>query len=228
MPQATLFAAIGFLAMAAAPFTSGFVTKPLISSAAAGADLTAVSLMLVAGSAGVTLVGLKFVWSVFFNKDCGLRPKEPPLQMRAAMLLLALICLLVGCAPSLLYAVLPFPVAYQPYSGGHVITQLQLLLFSGLAFFLALRWLERSGTITLDLDWLWRSGGMRFAGICADRMSRSLAASATRGTAAAAGCLRAINRYHGPGGVLARTWPTGIMAFWATLLLAAYLWLYYL
>ena len=32
-----------------------------------------------------------------------------------------------------------------------------------------------------------------------------------------------LKRYHGSGGVLARTWATGSMAFWATLMLAVYL-----
>jgi multicomponent Na+:H+ antiporter subunit D len=37
-----------------------------------------------------------------------------------------------------------------------------------------------------------------------------------------------IYRHHGPQGILARTWPTGSMAFWTTLLLGAYLIAYYL
>jgi multicomponent Na+:H+ antiporter subunit D len=30
-------------------------------------------------------------------------------------------------------------------------------------------------------------------------------------------------RHHGPDGVFGRTWPTGTMAFWATVMLGAYL-----
>ena len=40
--------------------------------------------------------------------------------------------------------------------------------------------------------------------------------------------VRAIERYHGPEGILARTWPTGSMAFWTTIMLTAYLVLSYL
>jgi multicomponent Na+:H+ antiporter subunit D len=36
-----------------------------------------------------------------------------------------------------------------------------------------------------------------------------------------------VYHHHGPEGVLARTWPTGQMAFWATVMLAAYLVLSY-
>ena len=40
---------------------------------------------------------------------------------------------------------------------------LQLLLFSGLAFFLMLGWLKRTLTITLDVDWLYRRLGVVLA-----------------------------------------------------------------
>ena len=54
--------------------------------------------------------------------------------------------------PGPLYALLPYPVAYAPYTASHVVFYLQLLLFSGLAFFLVLGWLKRILTITLDTD----------------------------------------------------------------------------
>ena len=40
--------------------------------------------------------------------------------------------------------------------------------------------------------------------------------------------LRRLNRHYGPDGALARTWPTGSMAFWTTVVLALYLILSYL
>ena len=43
-----------------------------------------------------------------------------------------------------------------PYTGAHVVSQLQLLLFSGLAFFVLLPVLKRTLTITLDCDWCYR------------------------------------------------------------------------
>ena len=54
---------------------------------------------------------------------------------------------------------LPYPVTYVPYTLSHVVFQLQLLLFSGLAFFLMLDWLKRTETITLDFDWFYRRAG---------------------------------------------------------------------
>ena len=32
-----------------------------------------------------------------------------------------------------------------------------------------------------------------------------------------------LHRHHGPEGAFGRTWPTGTMAFWTTVMLAAYL-----
>jgi hypothetical protein len=36
-----------------------------------------------------------------------------------------------------------------------------------------------------------------------------------------------LHRYHGGESVLARSWPTGLMVFWTTIMLAAYLALSY-
>ena len=60
--------------------------------------------------------------------------------------------------PNLLYQLLPFDKLYIPYTSDHVIFQLQLLLFAGLAFFVMLPWLKRTLTITLDFDWFYRVG----------------------------------------------------------------------
>src|SRR3989304_7773718 len=79
--------------------------------------------------------------------------------MRLAMLFFSTLCIGLGIYPDPLYAMLPYPVDYVPYTGAHVVTQLQLLLFSGLAFFVLLDVLRRTPTITLDVDWLYRRLG---------------------------------------------------------------------
>jgi multicomponent Na+:H+ antiporter subunit D len=40
-----------------------------------------------------------------------------------------------------------------------VVTQMQLLLFSALTFFVWIKWLKRTDTIVLDTDWFYRRGG---------------------------------------------------------------------
>jgi multicomponent Na+:H+ antiporter subunit D len=159
MPITTICGIIGALAISSFPLTSGFTTKSMIVSAAAYEHLFNVWILLVAASAGVFLhAGIKFPWFVFFQKDSGLRPEEPPKNMLLAMVLLSLLCVLFGIFPNLLYTLLPFDKLYIPYTSDHVIFQLQLLLFAGLAFFVMLPWLKRTLTITLDFDWFYRIG----------------------------------------------------------------------
>jgi multicomponent Na+:H+ antiporter subunit D len=114
-----------------------------------------------------------------------------------------------------------------PYTASHVVFYLQLLQFSGLAFFLMLGWLKRTLTITLDVDWFWRWLGpvlFRWLDKASDHVWTAIAGATGR---AARGAARGVYRHHGPGGALARTWPTGNMAFWATVVLAASLILAY-
>lgn len=164
MPLTAGCGIVGALAISAFPLTSGFVTKSLTNSAAAEAQLPLVWFVLVAASAGVFLhAGIKFPWFVFFHRDQGLRPKEPAWNLRAAMLIGAGLCILPGLVPGPLHDLLPYPIHYEAYTGSHVVSQLQLLLFGGLAFFVLLPMLERTRTLTLDWDWLWRRAGVRLA-----------------------------------------------------------------
>ncbi|MBF0621020.1 MAG: Na(+)/H(+) antiporter subunit D [Magnetococcales bacterium] len=157
MPLTTICGTIGALAISSFPFTSGFVSKSMIATAAAEQHLAFVWYLLAAASAGVFLhAGIKFPWFVFFQKDSGMRPKDPPWNMSAAMVLFAALCIGIGCYPDPLYALLPYATNYVPYTVPHVVNMLQLLLFAGLAFFLLLPWMKRTLTITLDLDWLYR------------------------------------------------------------------------
>jgi multicomponent Na+:H+ antiporter subunit D len=229
MPVTAICGIVGALSISSFPLTSGFVSKSMISEAAGMQHLEIVWYLLAAASAGVFLhAGIKFPWFVFFQKDSGLRPDDPPWNMRAAMILFAALCIGIGVMPGPLYALLPHPVNFVPYTGDHVVFYLQLLLFSGLAFFLMLGWLKRTLTITLDVDWFYRRVGASLAqGLnrAADALRNASAKIANRSARAV---LLGIERHHGPGGILARTWPTGAMAFWTTLILAAYLILSYL
>ena len=157
MPLTAICAIIGALSISSFPLTSGFISKSMISQAAADESLTAIWFLLMAASAGVFLhAGIKFPWFVFFQKDSGLRPSDPPWSMRLAMILFAGMCIGLGIWPEYLYAMLPYEVTYVPYTVTHVIHMLQLLLFSGFAFFIMLPLMKRTLTITLDADWLYR------------------------------------------------------------------------
>jgi multicomponent Na+:H+ antiporter subunit D len=129
----------------------------MISVAAEQEHLVFVWYMLAAASAGVFLhAGIKFPWFVFFQKDSGLRPKDAPWNMAAAMIFFAFLCVALGIYPQPLYAMLPNDAVVPVYKPEKLVFYLQLLLFSGLAFFLLLNYMKRTNTITLDLDWIWR------------------------------------------------------------------------
>jgi multicomponent Na+:H+ antiporter subunit D len=228
MPVTTACGIIGALSISSFPLTSGFVSKSMIADAAAESHLAVVWFLLSAASAGVFLhAGIKFPWFVFFQKDSGLRPADPPASMQAAMLLCAALCIGLGVVPGPLYALLPSGTGYVPYTASHVVFQLQLLLFSGLAFFLLLGWLQRTLTITLDTDWLWRRLGWSVVQAGLDvsaRVARPIAASRRAARVAARIYLR---RYHGPVGAFGRIWPTGRMALGTILLLGGYLLMFF-
>jgi len=224
MPITTICAIIGALAISSFPLTSGFVSKNMISAAAGELHMTLVYFLLAAASAGVFLhAGIKFPWFVFFQKDSGLRPPDPPLNMRLAMIAFAILCIAIGVVPGPLYAMLPYPVAFVPYTGDHVLFYLQLLLFAGLAFFVMLPWMQRTLTITLDTDWLYRrllawlaaaclrAGGHALDGLGrGGRILRDLTGARLRGGFQASG-------------LLSRTWFIGTTALWLLGLLGIYL-----
>ncbi|MBL1141042.1 MAG: Na(+)/H(+) antiporter subunit D [Proteobacteria bacterium] len=157
MPVTAVCGIIGALAISSFPLTSGFVSKSMVTQASVDEHLLWVWLLLQAASAGVFLhAGIKFPWFVFFQKDSGLRPDEPPINMQMAMIFFAAVCILIGIFPDFLYGMLPYEVNYVPYTAAHTLTQLQLLLFSGLAFFVLLPLMKRTLTISLDFDWFYR------------------------------------------------------------------------
>ncbi|MCC6594363.1 MAG: Na(+)/H(+) antiporter subunit D [Xanthomonadales bacterium] len=221
MPVTTACGIVGALAISAFPFTSGFISKSMIGQAAADQHLMLVWFLLTAASAGVFLhAGIKFPWFVFFQKDSGLRPPDPPWNMRAAMILLAAACIALGCFPWMLYELLPYPVDYLPYTGAHVVTQFQLLLFAGLAFFALLPLMQRTLTISLDFDWLWRVAMVELAAGIA-RAWRALGDASRALWQRRAGLwLRRGLALVAPDGILARTQPVASMALWVLLVLA--------
>jgi multicomponent Na+:H+ antiporter subunit D len=229
MPLTAACGIIGALAISSFPLTSGFVSKSMISQAAGDGHLFVVWMLLAAATAGVFLhAGIKFPWFVFFQKDSGLRPPEPPWNMRAAMVLVAALCILLGVFYEPLYRLLPYPVNYQPYTGFHVVAQLQLLLFSGLAFFVMLSWLRRTLTVSLDFDWFYRVLFAQLFRLSGDALGRTIASAESAAGRGRQGIAARARLLHGPRGLFARTWPSGAMGLGVMLMLLAFLLSYYL
>lgn len=163
MPWTMLFGVIGALSISSFPGTSGFTSKSLIAQGAIEQHLAWVWLVLEIASAGVFLhAGIKFPYFVFFAKSKGLQPGETNKAMLTAMGFMSFLCIFLGVYPKPLYDILPFEVSYQAYTVHHVVSQLQLLMFSALVFFLFLPLLKRTDTLSLDTDWFYRRGGRLF------------------------------------------------------------------
>jgi len=160
MPWTAAFCIVGAASISAFPLFSGFVSKSLIIGATVDGSYLVTWLVLLFASAGVFHhSGIKIPFFAFFAHDSGIRCKEAPLNMLLAMGLAAFLCVAIGIFPDPLYALLPYPVAYVPYTTSHVAAQLQLLFFSALAFAV----LKRTGiyppevnSINLDTDWFYR------------------------------------------------------------------------
>ncbi len=164
MPWTAAFCMVGAASISAFPLFSAFATKSMIMSAAGEKGLQAVWFVLLFASAGVFHhAGIKIPFFAFFSHDSGLRPKEAPRNMLWAMGIAAGLCIFIGVAPGALYALLPYPVDYHPYTGFHVLSQLQLLFFSALAFTLLMLagvYPPEQRAINLDVDWLYRRAGL--------------------------------------------------------------------
>ena len=160
MPLTTIFCIIGAVSISSFPLFSGFVTKSLTIGSAAYEGYFWVWMALIFASAGVLEhSGIKIPYFAFFGHDRGFKVNEAPLSMLIAMGIAAGLCVAIGIAPQMLYALLPYEVTYKVWDAGHVLGELQLLLFAVLAFaFLMVRGLyppEIDSTV-LNTDWLFR------------------------------------------------------------------------
>jgi multicomponent Na+:H+ antiporter subunit D len=166
MPWTALFCTIGAASISAFPLTSGFVSKSMVLDAAAHGHMSIIWLTLLFASAGVFHhSGIKIPFFAFFSHDAGHRVKEAPPSMLIAMGIAAFFCIFLGVYPKFLYSILPYPVDFVPYTAPHVLAQLQLLMFSALAFTLLLLsgiYPSEIRAINLDTDLIYRKGGRLF------------------------------------------------------------------
>ena len=227
MPWTTTFCIIGAMSISAFPLFSGFVTKSMILTAVAGEGHWIVWTVLLFASAGVLdHSGIKVPFFSFFFHDAGHRVKEAPWNMLLAMGITAFLCIAIGVYPDPLYAILPFPVDYTPYTAAHTITQLQLLLFAALAFTVLIRkgWYpEEIRSTNLDTDWVYRRlvpALLSKVGNQAGKLEQGLRVWGCAFTGRAS---LYFDRYFSPGGGFASTRLTGSVVTWVVILLTAYL-----
>lgn len=235
MPKTTVLCIVGAASISAFPLFSGFVSKSMIMAAAVAEGYDVVWLLLLFAAAGVFHhAGIKIPYFAFFAHDSGIRTTEPPKNMLVAMTLAAIACVVLGTFPAqTVYALLPWEHSYQPYDVTHVLTQLQLLFFSALAFvWLNLRnmYPPELPSTNLDADWLYRKLAPAFV----KRLASTVYGSYTNVEKSVAISIRQMvqNSYDAesgkPKGYFARLWPTETMVVWVAVLLAIYLIFYYI
>ena len=235
MPKTTVLCIVGAASISAFPLFSGFVSKSMIMAAAVAEGYDVVWLLLLFAAAGVFHhAGIKIPYFAFFAHDSGIRTTEPPKNMLVAMTLAAIACVVLGTFPAqTVYALLPWEHSYQPYDVTHVLTQLQLLFFSALAFvWLNLRnmYPPELPSTNLDTDWLYR----RLAPAFVTRLASTVYGSYANVEKSVAISIKRMvqNSYDAesgkPKGYFARLWPTETMVVWVAVLLAIYLIFYYI
>ncbi|MBK0326561.1 Na(+)/H(+) antiporter subunit D [Rhodobacteraceae bacterium F11138] len=223
MPLTMIFCVIGAASISAFPLFSGFVTKSLILSAAAKEHYYIIWGILLFASAGVFHhSGIKIPYFAFFAHDSGKRPKEAPWNMLLAMGLASFLCIAVGVYPAPLYALLPFEVDYDSYTTTHVITQLQLLFFSALAFTVLMRtgiYPPELKSVNLDTDWTYRRLLPRLIGWIAGPVGAMFWGLDNAKGAWLQGLIVRLYHAYGPQGRTSQFWPTGAMVLWIAVLL---------
>ncbi len=164
MPYSMIFTVIGGIAISGFPLTSGFISKSMIIAAAGNNHQLVILSMLLLAAVGTFLsVGIKLPYFVFFGpKDSGLTPDEAPWNMQVAMGIAAFMCIFLGFYPDYLYDMLPYAVHYHPYTSYHLTETFHLLGFTGLGFFIMVKYLKPHDVSNLDLDWFYRRGAVWF------------------------------------------------------------------
>lgn len=226
MPKTAILCMVGAASISAFPLFSGFVSKSMVMSAAMYNGYDWVWLLLLFSAAGVFHhAGIKIPYFAFFAHDSGIRTTEPPKNMLYAMTIAAALCIAIGVFPTYLYQLLPFETDFNPYDTTHVLTQMQLLFFSALAFV----WLNLRGmyppelpSVNLDVDWLYRRLFPATLKPLFNGMWRLDAAFRGWFMNCLNGALGMLSR-HAPDGILSRTQLSGSMVIWVTILLATYL-----
>ncbi len=148
---------VGAFSISGLPLFNGFISKSMVVSAAGEAHFTGVLLLLLLASIGSWLhTGLRLPYFTWLGDERGLQPKDPPRNMLVGMGILALLCVLFGVAPSLLYRHLPHEVHFHPYTVPHLVETTQILILAFVGFWLMRDKLAGGRRLLLDTDWFYR------------------------------------------------------------------------
>ena len=151
---------IGAVSISGMPFFNGFISKTMTIAGAAEAHHTLVALGLEVAAVGTFLsVGIKLPYFAFWHKkepNPNLKSVPIPKNMYVAMGIAGTLCFLQGVYPHMLYALLPYPVEYHPYTAWHLLQAFMLLSFTGLGFYAVRKIMTPHDGRNIDFDFLYR------------------------------------------------------------------------
>lgn len=160
MPVVLILYMVGAFSISGVPLFSGFVSKSMVIYAAGLSGLGLAVILLNLASVGTFLhTGLKLPYFTWFGKPQSEDPIKLapiPAGMYIGMGLTAALCIAIGVYPALLYNLLPYPVDFQPYTANHIMEAVQILVFTGIGFYLLINILKPKDVISLDTDWFYR------------------------------------------------------------------------
>lgn len=234
MPKTAFFCIIGAASISAFPLFSGFVSKSIIVTAVLQEGYYGVWLILVFAAAGVFHhAGIKIPFFAFFAHDSKhiQTAKEAPTNMLWAMGLSSVLCVLIGVFPQTFYSLLPWPMDYTVYDMTHILTQLQLLFFSALAFV----WLKLANiypaelkSVNLDAEWIYRKLFPKAIYGISTVFGSYYSKIETKGEQLLQLSKSSIVQFIGVDGFLSNFRSIGGMVMWVAVILSTSLFLYYI
>ena len=151
---------VGAFSISAVPLFAGFVSKSLVTEAAYynGNDIAA--FLLYVASVGTFLhTGLKLPYFTWFGSKRATPVSliaKVPTGMYVGMAGAAALCIAIGLFPQTFYNFVNFTGHYEPYNLNDTIHTVEMLVFTGLGFWLMVAALKPKPTISLDTDWPYR------------------------------------------------------------------------
>lgn len=177
MPLTALFCVVGGASIAGVPFTSGFVSQTSMVRAALDESLLLGLAMNMAVVGAFLVPGFKVTWLTFFGSESGIVAREPRWNMLLAMGIASALTIVLGLFHGRVHDFLPYHIDVDVYTASRVVEQLELILFAGLAFCMAVVFgfsPAEKGLVLFEMDWIYR----KFASlVCrfAERVLNSIA-----------------------------------------------------
>lgn len=158
MPVTAFAFWVAAFSISGVPLFNGFVSKGMVLLAAEHTNIWLWVLLEIA-SFGTFVSFLKLGYFAFIRPG-DTKADDPPLLMQAGMLGAAVLCILIGIFPTLLYAILPYPTTYVAYDPVRVAGTL-LILAAAAAFFFTIgrKYLAPHDTKLKDFDVLYVAAG---------------------------------------------------------------------